>query len=130
MFEFSEKQINIFLFVVSITFLILSVGTILNYGSIDFFSQVFQALISLQILSVFFGVKIKNHNFDSKPIAKYVSLILLLVSGLVSASFITSVVTFGFNDPVILYQILSPILIVSILMIVIPIHMKLIRNSL
>lgn len=130
MFAFTEKQINIFLFMVSVVFFICSVGAIKNYGTMDFFSHIFQAIISLQIISVFYGVKIKNHNFGNKAIAKYLSLSLLLVSGFILASFLLSVNSFGFGGPMLLYQILSPILILFILIIVIPIHVKLIRRSL
>ena len=130
MFAFTEKQINIFLSILSITFLVTSVGAIKNYGTMDFFSHIFQAIISLQIISVFYGVKIKNHNFGSKAIAKYLSLSLLLASGFILASFLLSLTFFGFGGPMLLYQILSPILIVFILIIVIPIHVKVIRRSL
>lgn len=130
MFAFTEKQINIFLSILSITFLVTSVGAIKNYGTMDFFSHIFQAIISLQIISVFYGVKIKNHNFGSKAIAKYLSLSLLLASGFILASFLLSLTFFGFGGPMLLYKILSPILILFILIIVIPIHVKVIRRSL
>lgn len=41
MFAFTEKQINIFLFMVSVVFFICSVGVIKNYGTMDFFSHIF-----------------------------------------------------------------------------------------
>jgi hypothetical protein len=130
MFNFTEKKYNIYIYILTILFLILSVVSILNFGTIDFFDLIFQALIPLQIITIFFGVKIKNYNSGKKTITKYYSFLLLLISGLISALFITSVINFGFgNNDVLLYQILTTILILSILIIIIPIHVKLLSKD-
>ena len=128
MLNFSEKQLNIYIFILVITFLILSVVSFRNFGTILFFNQIFPAVISLQILTLFFGIKIKNYKSNIKPITKYFSFILLLLSGFTLTLFTLSIVNFGFSKNILLvYQILTPLLILSVLIIIIPIHVKLIN---
>lgn len=128
MINFSIKKINIFIIILSVIFVLLSVFSILNFGKTDFFRLLFQALISLQILTVFFGQKINILKQKFLSNAKYFSFFLLVITAIYLALFIISVVEFGVNkNGLLLYQIFIPMLIISILIIIFPIHLKLIK---
>lgn len=126
--KLSTKSLNFAIFFSGLTFLILFIKFMGFSEEDNFFSDFFPTIISLQLLSLFFGLRIKNVKTTRN--AKYISLMLLIFTGILTSYFLFQVTDNKFfNNDFLLIKILSPLLIVTSLLILFPLHVKLVKQT-